>query len=45
MNCVTIYRAKRLDIVTLKVLPTNFFRYNSSEKAQNSRTEDEAKRN
>ena len=29
MNCVTIYKAKYIDIVTLKLLPTTSFRYNS----------------
>ena len=32
LNLVTIYRRKCLGIVTLKVLPTSFFRYNSVEK-------------
>ena len=32
MNRVKIYRAKYLDIVTLKVLPTSFSRYNSEDK-------------
>ena len=31
MNRVTIYRAKRLGIVVLKVLPTTYFHYNSEE--------------
>ena len=33
MNHVTICRAKCLDIVTLKLLPTSCFRYNSEEKS------------
>ena len=32
MNPVTICRANCLDIVTLSVLPTSCFRYNSGEK-------------
>ena len=35
VNRVTIYRAKYLAIVTLKVLPTTCFRFNLDE-AQNS---------
>ena len=37
MNRVTICRAKCLGIVTLKVLPTGFARYNSEEKAKLNR--------
>ena len=33
INRVTIYRAKCFGIVTLKVLPTSCFRYNSEEKS------------
>ena len=33
MNRVTICRAKCLDIVILKVLPTSYFCYNSEEKS------------
>ena len=36
MNRVTICRAKCLNIVTLKVLPTSYFRYNSEEKSTKS---------
>ena len=36
MNQVTIYRAKHLGKVTLKVLPTSCFRYNSEEKSEKS---------
>ena len=32
INRITIYRAKCLGIVTLKVLPKTYFRYNSEEK-------------
>ena len=32
MNRVTIYRAKYIDIMTLKVLPTSCFRYISEDK-------------
>ena len=33
MNRVTICRAKCLDIVALKLLPTSCFRYNAEEKS------------
>ena len=33
LKCVTICRAKCLDMVTLKVLPTSRFRYNSDVKS------------